>query len=94
MYLSASTSIVGDGPDRNGSDWTARNGVWPSLSQGRITSIRSGARRWVDNHAGVVTVATTRSSRGSNVCLQHGALDKGLLNGVRWRADRLKGLGP
>ncbi len=34
MYLSASAESVDDGPGRNGSDRTARNGVWPSLSQG------------------------------------------------------------
>ena len=44
-YLSTSTAIVDDGPDRNGSDRTARNDVWPALSRWRITPIRSGTHR-------------------------------------------------
>ena len=50
MYLSACAVSADDDPDRNGSDRTARNGVWPSLSPGRITSIRSGRRRWEEHH--------------------------------------------
>ena len=66
MYLSASTLIVGDGPDRNGSDRTARNGVWPSLSQGRITRYAVAGAAGMNN-AGLFTVATTGSSRERDV---------------------------
>ena len=82
MYLNATTRGVADGPDRNGSDWTARNGVWPPLVAVTVHNDTQWqaplGRTHTPHHPRGDTVVAIRDVRPN---IRN--LDKALLNGVR-----------
>jgi hypothetical protein len=49
-----------------------------------LAHLQSGTRRWEHNNTGIFAVATRSRRAGTDVCPNHGALDKALLNGVGW----------